>query len=85
MRILPGRDGHILKRQLLEQLLARGRLLRLGGVGGEALDELFQFVRLVGDLAILVLLLLQGELARLVPEVVVADVDSDLAEVDSAT
>ena len=46
------------------------------------MDELLQFVGLVGGLPVLLLFLLQGQLAGLVPEIVVADVDRDLAEVD---
>ena len=82
VRVFPRRDRHILDGQLLQQLFPRGGLLRLGGVGAEALDELLQFVGLVGDLAVFVLLLLQGQLARLVPEVVVPDIDLDPAEID---
>ena len=63
-------------------LLARCGLFRLGGVGAETLDEFLQFIRLVGDLTVIVLLLLEGQLARLVPEIVVAHVDLDQAEVD---
>ena len=75
-------DRHILEGQLLQKLFARGSLLGLGGVGAEALDECLEFIGLVGRLAVLLLLLLQGQLAGLIPEVVVADIDVDLAEVD---
>ena len=81
-RVLPRGDRHILDGQLLQELLAGGGLLRLGGVGAEPLDEGLEVLRLLGGLAVLVLLLFQDELARLVPEVVVARVHPDLAEID---
>ena len=82
VRILPGRDGHVLKGQLFQELLSRSSLFGLGCVGTEALDEFRQFVGFFGEFTVLVLLLFQRQLAGLVPEVVVADVDLYPAEVD---
>ena len=81
-RVLPRGNRHIRDGQLLQQLFPGRGLLRLGGVGAEPLDEGLQVVRLFGGLAVFVLLLLQDKLARLVPEVVVARVNPDLAEID---
>src|SRR6185369_15786332 len=68
--------------ELLQEPLARGGLPGLGGIGAEALDELFQLIVPVGDFSVIVLFLLQGQLARLIPEIVVSDVDLDPAEVN---
>ena len=56
----------------------------LAGVGGEALDERLQLLDLLLVLLVDVLLLAGGHLGVLVPEVVVADIHLDLAEVDVA-
>ena len=61
---------------------ARGGLLALGHVGRESADKLLQLLALLVGLHALVLLLAQGELARLVPKGVVAGEDRHLAKVD---
>ena len=81
-RIAAGGSGHLLNGQLIEQLAAAGRLLRLGFIGREALNEGLQFLDFV--LAALLLVVHQAlhHLGGFIPEVVVADVELDLIEVD---
>ena len=60
----------------------KSRLLRLGDVGAEPLDEFQQFLFLLLGLLVLVLLLAQGELARFVPEAVIAREKVDVAVIN---
>ena len=79
------RRGHeVVELELLEDLLARGRLLALGRVGGEALDEFLEVLGLLLVLLLQVLLLLDEDAVHLVPEIVVARVHPHLAVVDVA-
>ena len=81
-RIAACRWLDLLDVEFLEHLLATGGLLRLGNVGREAADELQELLLLLFGLLVGHLLLLQGELRRLVPEAVVAGKERTLLEVD---
>lgn len=83
-RELAARSGHFLDGHLVEKLFAAGRLFRLGRVRGEALDERLEFRDFFLGAAVLVLALLLGELARLVPKFVVARIQVHAAVVDVA-
>ena len=81
-RIAAAGGGHILDGNLLEQLAAGRCLTGLGLVGGEPCDERLQLLDLLFGALILILDELLHQLARLVPEVIVADIHFDLAVVD---
>ena len=70
--------------QVIQQLLAARRLLVLAGVSGEALNKRLQFLDLLLVLLVYILLLARHHLGVFIPEVVVADIHLDLAEVDVA-
>ena len=80
--ILTARRANLLHVELLEHLLARCGLLRLGHIGREAAYELLQLLAAFFSFQALVLSLTQGELRRLVPERIVSGEDRHLAEVD---
>ena len=68
--------------QLVDQLAAAGRLARLGLVCRKALDEVLQLLDFFLIFAVLVLDHALNELRGLVPELIVADIQLDLAVVD---
>ena len=74
--------GQLLDSQLVDQLAAAGRLTRLGLVRCEALDEVLQLLDLFLILAVLVLDHALDQLRGFIPELVVADIQLDLAVVD---
>ena len=75
--IAPGGGGHFVHRQLFEQLFAGGSLTGFGLVGRKTLDEALQLPDLVLFFLVLVAQYPLHQLAGLVPEVVVADIDFD--------
>ena len=81
-RITTRRGLDLLDVELLEHLLAACGLLRLGHVGAESADKLLQLLLLLLGLLVLLLLLAEGQLARLVPEAVVAGEEFEFAKVD---
>ena len=68
--------------QFLQHFLAAGSLFRLGHIGTESADELFQLLLLLLSLLVLLLLLTQCQLAGFVPETVVTGKQLQLAIVD---
>ena len=80
--VLAARRAYFLDVELLEHLLARGGLLRLGHIGREAAYELLQLLAFLLSLHALVLSLAQGQLTGLVPEGVVTREYGHLAKVD---
>ena len=81
-RVAARRGLNLLDGELFEHLLAAGGLFRLGHVGAEPLDKFEQLLALLLGLLVLLLLLAQGQLARLVPEAVIAGKELHLAVVD---
>ena len=73
---------HFLDGQLVDQLAAARRLTGLGLVRCKALDKVLQLLDLLLVLAVLILDHALNELRGLVPELVVADIQLDLAVVD---
>ena len=84
IRITAGRRRKVLHLKVVEQLLTAGRLLMLAGVGREALNKRLQFLDLLLVLLVDILLLTGCHLGIFIPEIVVADVHLNLAEVDIA-
>ena len=80
--IFAARGLDLVELDLLERALAAGRLLGLGGVGGEAGDEFLELLDLFLFLLVGFLHLADQESGGLVPEVVVAGVEGDLAVID---
>ena len=84
VRIAAGGRFDIIERDALEEFLARGSLPRFCSICRKALDEGLQLLDLLLFLLVRIFCHLQGKLAGLVPEVVVAGVERDLAEVHVA-
>ena len=81
-RIAAGRCRQFVNRQLVNELFAAGCLLGLGFVCGEAADKFLQFLNFFVRLLFLVVERALYQLRRLVPELIVADVQANLAVVD---
>ena len=81
-RVTAGRSRHFLDGQLVDQLAAAGRLTGLGLVCRKTLNEVLQFLDLFLILAVLVLDHALNQLRGLIPELIVADVQLDLAVVN---
>ncbi len=81
-RIAAGGCRQLVNRQLVNELFTAGCLLRLGFIGGESTDKFLQFL----DFFIcLLFLVVQGalyQLRGLIPEFVVADIQTNLAVVN---
>ena len=82
IRVAAGGRGHFFDGDLIEQLLSGRRLTGLRFICGEALDEVLELLDFFLRLAVLVAHHALHELARLIPEVIVADVHFDLAVID---
>ena len=80
--IFAARRSHLVELDLFQRALAARRLAGLGRVRGEAGDEFLQLFDLFFLLLVRFLHLADHELARLVPEIVVAGVQRDLAVID---
>ena len=80
--IFPGGGTHLIQLDLFQRPLAGGRLLGLGGIRREALDEFLQLLDLLFLLPVGFLHLADHQLAGLVPEVIVSGVQLDLPVVD---
>ena len=72
----------VINAEFVNHLFARRRLTRLGCVGGKPFDKGFEFLDPVLGLAVLVALLLQRQLAGLIPKRVVARVLHQLSEIN---
>ena len=81
-RVTAGRSRHFLDGQLVDQLAAASRLTGLGLVCRKTLNEVLQFLDLFLVLAVLILDHALNQLRGLIPELVVADIQLDLAVVD---
>ena len=80
-RVFPVRRLDVFKIDFVECLFTTGGLLRFGGIGAKATDEVLEFLDLVLQLFVLIGALLECQLARLVPERVVTGVDVHLTEI----
>ena len=81
VRIAACRRLDVVQCDALKQLLARGRLARFRGIGGKALDEGLKLLDLLFLLLVCILCHLERKLTGLIPEVIVAGVEGNLAEV----
>ena len=80
--VLAAGGTDVVELDLFERPFSGSRLLGFGSVGGEAGDKFLQLLDLFLFLFICFLALLDDQLAGLVPEIVVARIELDLAVVD---
>lgn len=81
-RIAAARRGELFNSELIEQLLSRSRLAGLRFIRGESCDESLKLLRLFFVFLVLLFYELLNELARLIPELVVADIHLYLGIID---